>query len=262
MTAPQDYFGRLNAFPHAPLFEGLAAVWEAIGRLEGYLKEAIAAAGAPEASAAERKGLRIEEGMIVSEGLFVSQKAVRLPGTEILIEAGVRIEPGVLLKGPSILCAGAELRHGAYLRGSCLIGPRAVVGHATEVKNSVFLEHAEAGHFAYVGDSLLGEEANLGAGVKLANLEFRTEGEKKNPDPARTISLQVGGKTVDTGLRKFGAVVGDCAEVGCNAVTSPGTLLGPGCWVLPNLNVPKGIYPGGHVLKPAARGVSSSPRKR
>ncbi|MDP6485118.1 MAG: hypothetical protein QGH70_14920, partial [Nitrospinota bacterium] len=73
----------------------------------------------------------------------------------------MRIEPGVVVKGPSVLCAGAELRHGAYLRGSCLIGPGAIVGHATEVKNSVFLNHAEAGHFAYVGDSLVGTNANL-----------------------------------------------------------------------------------------------------
>lgn len=262
MIAPQDYFQRLSAFPHAGLFEGLGAVWEAIGRLEGYLREAIAAAKAPEASAAELKGLRIEAGMVVSEGLFIAQKAVRPPGTDVLIEAGVRIEPGVLVKGPTILCGEAELRHGAYLRGSCLIGPRAVVGHATEVKNAVFLEHAEAGHFAYVGDSLLGEEANLGAGTKLANLEFRTEGEKKKTAPARNILLRVSGERMDTGLRKFGAVVGDFTEVGCNVVTSPGTLLGPGCWVLPNLNVPKGIYPGGHVLQPAAKGVSAQPRKR
>ncbi|MDA1001195.1 MAG: hypothetical protein O2807_11870 [bacterium] len=262
MIAPQDYFRRVSAFPHAGLFEGLGAVWEAIGRLEGYLREAIAAAQAPEASAAELKGLRVEAGMLVSEGLFTAQKAVRIPGADVLIEAGVRIEPGALVKGPTILCGGAELRHGAYLRGSCLIGPRAVVGHATEVKNSVFLEHAEAGHFAYVGDSLLGEEANLGAGVKLANLEFRTGEEKKKTAPARNISLQVDDKMVDTGLRKFGAVVGDFAEVGCNAVTSPGTLLGPGCWVLPNLNVPKGIYPGGHLLRAAGDGVLSTPRKR
>ena len=261
MTSPQDYFRRLEAFPHAALFEGLGRVWEALSRLEGYLRAAIEGADLPEGNASDLEGLRVEEGLFASEGLFVSRRAFRLSSAGLLVEEGVRVEPGVVVKGPSLLCAGAELRHGAYLRGSCLIGPRAVVGHATEAKNAVFLEGAEAGHFAYVGDSLLGAEVNLGAGTKLANLEFRTEEEKRNRR-ARSIVLRAGGASIDTGLRKFGAVVGDDAEVGCNVVTSPGTLLGPGCWVTPNTTVPKGIYPPAQLVGVPGHRAVPNPRNR
>ena len=141
-----------------------------------------------------------------------------------------------------MLFHGGQVRHGGYLRGGCLIGPGAVVGHAKEVKHSAFLNGAQAGHFAYVGDSILGADANLGAGVKLANLRFRTEAEKRTRD-VKTIRLRVDGESLDTGLAKFAAVGGDDAEIGCNAVTSPGAMLGPGCWVAPNVTVPKGTYP-------------------
>ncbi len=261
MTSPQTYFRRLEEFPHAALFEGIGPVWEALARLEAYVHGAIEKADAPEAGEADLAGLRVEEGMIVSEGLFRARRTFRLSAVGLLIEEGVRIEPGVVVKGPTLLCAGAELRHGAYLRGSCLIGPRAIVGHVTEVKNSVFLPHAEAGHFAYVGDSLLGADANLGAGTKLANLEFRTEEEKRTRG-VRTISVPIDGKKVDTGLRKFGAVVGDDVEIGCNAVVSPGALLGPGCWVIPNTNVPKGVYPQAQLVSVRGQRAEPIPRKR
>ena len=261
MISPRDYFGRLEDFPHAALFEGAGPVWEALVRLGGYLRAAVGEADAHEAAGDDLKGLRVEEGLAASGGLFAAGRTIRIPQIDVLIEEGVRIEPGVVVKGPSVLCAGAELRHGAYLRGSCLIGPGAIVGHATEVKNSVFLNHAEAGHFAYVGDSLVGTDANLGAGTKLANLEFRTEEEKRSHSSGNVV-IRVGAETIDTGLRKFGAVVGDDAEIGCNAVTSPGTLLGPGCWVLPNLNVSKGVYPPRHFLRGKAHRVDSVPRKK
>ena len=258
MITPNDYFPRMDEFPHRKLFEGVERVWDAIGALEAYVRGAIENSGAEEG--ADLAGLRVEEGLFSCEGLFLSRSDAWIPRAGVLIEAGVRIEPGALVKGPSILCAGAELRHGAYLRGSCLIGPDAIVGHATEVKNSVFLNHAEAGHFAYVGDSLLGADSNLGAGTKLANLEFRTEEDKAGG--ARSISIRIGGEAVDTGLRKFGAVVGEHAEVGCNVVTSPGTLLGPGCWVVPNTTVPKGAYPPSHLIRVEDARAVAVPRKR
>ena len=261
MTAPEDYFPRLGEFPHAALFEGVGHVWEAVWALEGYLRAALESSGAAEAGPAALEGLRVDEGMISSAGLFVSSGTIRIARAGVLIEKGVRIEPGVVVKGPTLLCAGAELRHGAYLRGSCLIGPRAIVGHATEVKNSAFLEHAEAGHFAYVGDSLLGADSNLGAGTKLANLQFRTEAEKREKN-VRHIVIHIDGKRVDTGLRKFGAVVGEHVEIGCNAVTSPGTLLGPGCWVVPNTTVPKGLYPKNHVIRTGGGKPMIVPRKK
>ncbi len=260
-TASQDYFRRLEEFPHAGLFRGLLRVWEALSRLEDYARAAVEEAGLPEGAGADLDGLRVEDGLVASEGIFLARRRFRVSRAGILVEAGARLEPGVVVKGPSVLCAGAELRHGAYLRGSCLIGPEAIVGHATEVKNSVFLNGAEAGHFAYVGDSLLGTGANLGAGTKLANLQFRTEEEKRTRQ-VRTIRIRAEGEAIDTGLRKFGAVVGDDAEIGCNAVTSPGTLLGPGCWVAPNTTVPKGIYPPAHLIRAPASRPEATPRGR
>lgn len=262
VTAAKAYFLRLEEFPHRELFEGLAHVWEAIRDLEAFTRKLVEEPGLPEGTEADLKGLRVEDGLIACEGLFLSRRRFRVARAGVRFEPGVRIEPGVVVKGPSVLCAEAELRHGAYLRGSCLIGPKAIVGHATEVKNSLFLNHAEAGHFAYVGDSLLGAHANLGAGTKLANLQLRTEEEKHGSAKPRSIRIRVEGETFDTRLRKFGAVVGDDAEIGCNAVTSPGTLLGPGCWVTPNANVPKGIYPPAHLIRSEASRVEVAPRSR
>jgi NDP-sugar pyrophosphorylase family protein len=260
MIKPKDYFPRLEKFPHASLFTGVDRVWDALGRLEDFVRRAIGEADAPEGTPDDIAGLRVEEGLIASEGLVLSKKTFFIEGAGVLIEAGARIEPGVVVKGPSILCAGSELRHGAYLRGSCLIGPDAIVGHATEVKNSAFLNHAEAGHFAYVGDSLLGADCNLGAGTKLANLQFRTEAQKTEGVP--DIVIQIDGAPVDTGLRKFGAVIGEHVEIGCNTVTSPGTLLGPGCWVTPNATVFKGVYPPSQLIRMAGAKPTVSSRKQ
>jgi UDP-N-acetylglucosamine diphosphorylase / glucose-1-phosphate thymidylyltransferase / UDP-N-acetylgalactosamine diphosphorylase / glucosamine-1-phosphate N-acetyltransferase / galactosamine-1-phosphate N-acetyltransferase len=107
------------------------------------------------------------------------------------------------------------------------------------MKNSVMLPGAKAGHFAYIGDSLLGRDCNLGAGTKLANLKMvKTTIRIKGPD-----------QEYDTGLRKFGVVMGDRTETGCNAVTSPGTLLGPSCLVAPNTTVKAGYYPRQTVIR-------------
>ena len=138
-----------------------------------------------------------------------------------------------MIKGPTIIGNNTEIRQGAYIRGDCLIGDRCVVGHTTEVKTSIMLNDAKAGHFAYVGDSILGNHVNLGAGTKLANLKI-IDVEMK---------LRIEGEVYKTGLRKLGAILGDHVETGCNSVTSPGTLLGNGSLVYPCVNVPGAYYP-------------------
>lgn len=183
------------------LFEGDGArAWDALGRrLEAWLSQRC------------RRDIRGR----VEEGAFVIG--------EVVLGEGSVIEPGAYVKGPCWIGRDVEVRHGAYIRGQSFIGDGSVVGHATEVKGSIFLPGAKAGHFAYVGDSVLGRDVNLGAGTKLANL--RLQGDE--------VRVKAGGALVATGLRKLGAILGDRVQTGCNSVTNPGTMLGPGCFVLP-----------------------------
>jgi NDP-sugar pyrophosphorylase family protein len=154
---------------------------------------------------------------------------------QIYIGEGSVIEPGALIKGPTIIGKNTEIRQGAYIRGDCIISDRCVVGHTTEMKSSIMLNEAKAGHFAYIGDSILGNNVNLGAGTKLANLKMINT----------QITLKIKGKTYNTGIRKFGAIMGDKVETGCNSVTNPGTLLSKRCMVYPCTSVKSGYYPPG-----------------
>lgn len=164
---------------------------------------------------------------------------ITLLGKDIQIGSGTVVETGAYIQGPTIIGRQTEVRQGAYLRGGCLVGDRCVVGHVTEMKNSVMLNGAKAGHFAYIGDSLLGNNCNLGAGTKLANLKMI----------GNTIQLKGSDQIYDTGLRKFGAVLGDHTETGCNSVTNPGTLLGPKSIVGPNVTVKAGFYPRRSIIR-------------
>lgn len=146
----------------------------------------------------------------------------------VYIAEGATVEPTAMIQGPCVIGPGAEIRHGAYIRGCVFVGAKAVVGHTTEVKGSVFFDEAKAGHFAYVGDSILGRDVNLGAGTKLANLKLKGD-EVKYKDP--TTSERIG-----SGLRKFGSIMGDHAQTGCNSVLSPGTLMLPKTLVLPTVH--------------------------
>ncbi len=143
----------------------------------------------------------------------------------VYIAEAAHVEPTAMIQGPCIIGPGAEVRHGAYIRGCVFIGAKAVVGHTTEVKGSVFFDDAKAGHFAYIGDSILGRDVNLGAGTKLANLKIKGD-EVKYRDPTSN-------ERVGSGLRKFSSILGDHVQTGCNSVLSPGSLLLPKTAVLP-----------------------------
>ena len=143
----------------------------------------------------------------------------------VYIEEGAKVGPTAYIQGPCFIASGAEVRHGAFIRGNVYVGKNAVVGHTTEVKGSIFFDDAKAGHFAYVGDSILGKNVNLGAGTKLANLKLDNQQVKvKNPETMKRVS---------SGLRKLGAIIGDGAQTGCNSVLSPGALLCPNTGVYP-----------------------------
>jgi NDP-sugar pyrophosphorylase family protein len=171
------------------------------------------------------------EGMVL-DGASVIMAGAVLTGRHIALGKGVIVESGAMIKSPAIIGDNSEVRQGAYLRGYCLAGSRCVLGHTTEIKHSIMFDDAKAGHFAYLGDSILGNDANLGAGTKFANLRFLPG----------NVTIVHEGKRIDTTRRKFGAVLGDGAQTGCNAVTSPGTLMGRNAILLPNTTAKGGLH--------------------
>jgi NDP-sugar pyrophosphorylase family protein len=147
---------------------------------------------------------------------------VHLEGS-VHLGAGVSLPAHATIIGPAWIGAGTQIRPGAFIRGNVIAGEGCVLGNSSEFKNCLLMDGVQAPHFNYVGDSVLGNRAHLGAGAICSNLRL----------DHRTVRIHVKGGPVDTGLKKFGAVLGDGAEVGCNAVLNPGTLLGPRSLVMP-----------------------------
>ncbi|MBU2550623.1 MAG: glucose-1-phosphate thymidylyltransferase [Proteobacteria bacterium] len=262
---PEAFF-ELDGLECAALFQGLDRVWLALDRIKDYVTSEMK----PNVADIRRHGETLRQNVVLwgetlltegfelkpgdaAKGLFeVWREGQRLEGASVLyagaslmddriqIGPGVVVEPGALIKGPTIIGARTEVRQGAYIRGSCLVGRACIVGHVTEMKNAVMLDGAKAGHFAYLGDSILGRDVNLGAGTKLANLKIV-------PGPMR---IRVGDRTLEADRRKFGAILGDGVETGCNSVTSPGTLMAPRCLVAPNMTVPAGYYKRRTIVRP------------
>lgn len=164
---------------------------------------------------------------------------IHLLGDGIAIGEGTRILAGAVLEGPLRIGRGVVIRPGAYLRGGVWIGDGCLIGANCEIKHAILLDGAKVPHLSYVGDSVLGEGVNLGAGTILSNFRF-DGGEIEIPD--------AGGKLA-TGRRKLGAILGDGAQTGCNCVLSPGVVLGRGAVVYPSTPVVSGIYPPGSRLR-------------
>jgi len=265
MFSPSNFFD-FSDWEHQELFSGVEQIWEVLPRIKPYLQSRVRSnleGLFPEGPFLTRmiilhQGRVLEKGFSIITGdatkgqfkvVYENQElkdaivlygGVTLVGKDIFIGQGTVVETGAYLQSPVFIGRQTEIRQGAYLRGGCLVGDRCVVGHVTEMKNSVMLNGSKAGHFAYIGDSLLGKDCNLGAGTKLANLKVVNS----------TIKVKRADKKIyDTGLRKFGAVLGDHTETGCNSVTNPGTLLGPKCIVGPNATVKAGYYPRHSVIR-------------
>ena len=263
---PQSFF-ELNDQTWSDLFDGLDLVWEALGRIKSYCLERLNPNVAPLRAQGDfiSRTSVLYDGRVITDGLDLTHDdatkgkfivrchgeilegaAVVYAGAAILSDEvelgpGVVVEPGAFIKGPALIGPNTEIRQGAYVRGSCLTGRACVVGHTTEMKNTFMLDGAKAGHFAYLGDSILGRRVNLGAGTKLANLKILDS----------PVKVKIGDRTMDTGRRKFGAILGDNVQTGCNTVTSPGTIMAPGGLVSPNMTVPSGYHRRRAIIRPS-----------
>jgi len=226
MWTPANYFS-IHDDLVARIFRGADFAWDPLHRLEELIAEL---AGGTRALKGEvHLKSEIEEGLVY-------------------LEAGGRIEAGALVESPAYIGAGAVVRHGALLRANVILLAGSILGHASEAKHSLFLPNAHAPHFNYVGDSILGERVNLGAGTKLSNLSMNS---RKDPQSGErpTIVIEADGQSIDTGLTKLGAILGDDVQTGCNAVLNPGCLVGPRTLVYPNLSLRKGVHPADSIIK-------------
>lgn len=157
---------------------------------------------------------------------------------DVSIETGSIVEPGAMIVGPTIIGENTLIRQGAYIRANVIVGDNCIIGHASEVKGTIILNNTELSHFDYVGDSIIGSNVLIGAGVKTANVKI-TGG---------ALRVTVGGKKYETELVKFGAIVGDEVRVGCNSVFNPGVLVGKRTRIYSNVSL-RGYYPANHIVK-------------
>ncbi len=178
--------------------------------------------------------------LISTLGKTLSEEEFSQVSPGVWVAGDAKIAPSAVLMAPCIIDKGAELRPGAYVRGGVIIGKNAVVGNSTEVKNAVIFDGVQIPHFNYVGDSVLGYKSHLGAGAVCSNVK----------SDKSLVSISLDGEKIPTGRKKFGAMLGDCTEVGCNSVLCPGTVTGKHVTVYPLSRV-RGYIPENHILKDA-----------
>lgn len=225
MKEINEFFSNIDSFicpelfaKHLEGYDDLENLWDVLRRIQkGFVAEAL-------------KKIGVHNFGTVEEGAFVRG--------DVYIGKGALIEAGAMVIGPTIICDNAEVRNGAYVRGNVILGEKAVAGHTSEFVRCILMPGAKAPHFNYVGDSVLGTGVNLGAGTKLSNLK----------NDGSNVKLCVGMSTIDTGLRKFGAILGDNCKLGCNSVANPGTIMEPNVAVYPCASV-NGYIEGNTIVK-------------
>ena len=197
----------------AKLFEDRRYPWEVLGDIKGFI-EAL--------------------------GPTLDPEVFDHPSDNIWIARSAKVAPTACLNGPLIVDEGAEIRHCAFVRGTAIVGKGAVVGNSVELKNCVLFDGVQVPHFNYVGDSVLGYKAHMGAGSVTSNVR----------SDKRDISIHADAD-IPTGRHKIGAMLGDRAEIGCNSVLNPGTIIGRDCIVYPTSCV-RGVIPENHIYKDGA----------
>ena len=225
MFRPTELFD-LSQTEHATIFDGCENAWEALKKIKDYLKANLRA---------ELRN-RCDGKAFIGENVFIGE--------------GTVVEDGAMIKGPALIGRNCQIRHNAYLREDVIVGNECVVGNSCELKNALLFNNCQVPHFNYVGDSILGYRAHLGAGVVLSNVKVI----KGN------VSVELEGRRLDTGLRKFGALIGDHGQIGCNAVLNPGSIVGRGAVIYPCVNW-RGVLPEESVAKNKATVEISHRRK-
>ena len=213
MFAPEEYLS-LEQTAHAKLFENQKYVWDALKQIASYLQ------------------FRLKP-MVLGELIgkpFISNA--------VFVGRGTIVEQGAVLKGPAWIGENCHIRSGCYMRENVIAGDGVVMGNSCEFKNCIIFNEAQVPHFNYVGDSIVGYRAHLGAGAILSNVKL---------DHSEVV-VSASETNIATGLTKFGAIVGDRTEIGCNAVINPGSILGRDCVIYPGANF-RGVLPSASLVK-------------
>ncbi len=175
---------------------------------------------------------------IIETGENLSKEEFTEISPQVWVHKEATVAPTAFIGAPCIIGRGTEVRHCAFIRGSALVGENCVVGNSTEVKNAIIFDNVQVPHYNYVGDSILGYKSHLGAGSVTSNVK----------SDKSLVTLKYEGGTIETGLKKFGAMVGDGVEVGCNSVLNPGTVIGRNSNVYPLSSV-RGVIKENHIFK-------------
>lgn len=173
-------------------------------------------------------------------GETLSPEEYEKRGEDVWIAKSATVFPSAYIHGPAIIGPETEVRQGAFIRGNALVGAHCVVGNSTELKNVILFDNVQVPHYNYVGDSILGYKSHMGAGSITSNVK----------SDKTLVTVRVGDERIETGRKKFGAMLGDCVEVGCNSVLNPGTVIGRHTNVYP-LSMVRGFVPANHIYKRA-----------
>ena len=210
----QANISRMYGLEHtiaAKLFDGAQYPWELLPKISSFI---------------------VELGNSLPDEIFEKR------GENIWIARSAKVAPTASITGPCIIDENAEIRHCAFIRGNAIVGKGAVVGNSTELKNVVLFDKVQVPHYNYVGDSILGYKAHMGAGSITSNVK----------SDKTLVVVRDGREEIATGLKKFGAMLGDCVEVGCGSVLNPGTVIGPESQIYPLSSV-RGVVPERSIYK-------------
>lgn len=206
----QDLYD-LNETIAAELFEGLTYPWEALPKIGEFIKKL---------------------------GASLSEEEYEKVGENVWIARSAKVAPTAYINGPAIIGKEAEVRHCAFIRGNALVGEGAVVGNSTELKNVVLFNKVQVPHYNYVGDSILGYKAHMGAGSITSNVK----------SDKKLVNVHTPEGDIETGIKKFGAMIGDNVEVGCGSILNPGTVVGRDSHIYPLSSV-RGVIPERSIYK-------------